>query len=78
MSTKMTQADLYDWIRGVHKCEQQIIPGTARVIQFINRKYEKKAYLKLPIDDRPVSDHTVYLICTRLAIPIPTHAHKKK
>ncbi len=74
----MTRADLFDWIMA-HGCNQQpLYEYKAKVIYFINPKTGAKAWLNLPIDERPVRDYTIYRICLSLQIPIPTQSDYMK
>jgi len=48
-----------------------------RVILFKNPKNNQEAYLNVPPPDR-IKDFTIFRICTKLAIPIPTHTEYMK
>jgi len=73
----MTPADLLDWIK-THGCEIVPLPEyKARVILFKNPKNNQEAYLNVPPPDR-IKDFTIFRICTKLAIPIPTHTEYMK
>jgi hypothetical protein len=70
----VTRRELYNYVRA-QDCFQTALPeGKAHVVYFENRVTEAKAWLNLPIDDRPVKDYTVYKLCLDLGIPIPDHA----
>lgn len=71
----MTRADLYDWVM-FHGCEQVVLPEIkARVVMFVNPKNKERAYIPLPMDERPVKDNQVYRVCCSLGIEIPTHCN---
>jgi len=69
----VTRRELYRYIRA-QGCNQTALPEIkAHVIYFENPRTGAKAWLNLPIDERPVKDYTVFKICLDLGIPIPAH-----
>ena len=72
---RMTRADLFDWIRS-HGCIPEPLPEhKAHVIMITNPRNDREAWINLPINNTEVNDYTIFLICNRLGIPIPTCAN---
>jgi hypothetical protein len=72
-SFTMSKADFLDWL-SCHGCDINPLPESkANVVQIINPKNNSKQYIDLPINKGSVKDYTIYRICTRLNIPIPSH-----
>lgn len=70
----MTRADLYDWVR-FHGCIIKPIPEyKAKIIKVENPRNGFETWINLPIDDTPVRDYTVFDVCNKLGIQIPTCA----
>ena len=63
---------LRDWIL-THGCQMEALSEhQARVVLFHNPKTGGSAFLNLPIDERPVKEGSVYGVCAKLGIPVPT------
>jgi len=77
-SVKMTKADLRDWVVS-EGCEIKTLPEyKANVIYFVNPKTGDEAWIDLPFNDKPLNDYTVFRICCKLRIPVPTYAKYMK
>lgn len=71
----MTREALLDWVIA-HGCHVDINDGVNatnanRTIRLVNPKTKGHALLSTPIDDTVVITQVVFLICTRLGIPVP-------
>lgn len=69
----MTRADFVDWLIA-HGCDKVPIEGinvTGRQIKFVNRRFNRYAYVDLPIDNREVQDYQIIHICDNLGVAYP-------
>jgi len=71
----MTRDALLDWVVA-YKCHVDVTEGVNatnanRTIKLVNPKTRGHALLATPIDDTVVMPQIVFIICTRLGIPVP-------
>lgn len=67
----MTKNDLKDYAIS-HGCNIQLPDQyKANIIRVNNPKNKKTSYLRLPFDNSPLEDFTIYKFCIELGIPIP-------
>lgn len=73
-SLEMTRADLLDWL-SCNGCHIETLPEIkAKVLKITNPKNGMTGWIDLPIDKRIVRDYSIYKLCTKLAVPVPTQA----
>lgn len=69
----MTKQHFVPWLEA-HDCELspfQAINSTSPKLIIKNKKNGRDAFLQLPIDERPMKDATICMICLLLLMPVP-------